>query len=161
MNRNVRKQEKDAIILALLVLAVVFFAWMCQGCYQGHGPQPVAEEPPVEVAPETVSCESPTCYLFHYHIPYPRGVMHACEACTTTEAEIQARQVELGCSLTSAHDACTLIGACEYSVLWDRWAEIRSTTSCERLSELAQEDPCVRPDPMNYWRADQVGGGCQ
>lgn len=98
------------------VLLVILLA---TGCYASH------PEPPRE-------CPNDLPYLFRADDPFPRGRMHACEACALTE-EICGRRLP-----------CTLTGACDYAELVERW---------ERL-DCDLEDPCVRPDPDLYWRPE-------
>lgn len=129
---------------AILALGLALAA--LPGCYASHDSEP-----------EVVVCEPQACTVWRSDVPFPRGRMNACETCGATEGEIQARQAELGCRLTSAHNGCTLTGACDYAKAVDHWTRIREATTCGELAELAAEDPCTRPDPRLYWTPD---GGC-
>lgn len=121
----------------------VSFAALLTACASSHGAPPRLVECEPRVSPE---------YLWHTDLPWPRGRMHACEACVRTEDEVLARQRELGCELRGLGDVCTLEGACEYEALALHWEELRASTSCASLEAWRWQDPCRRPDAEPYWR---------
>ena len=147
MYKNERDGGPAVLILALFILAAVILGWIFSGCAASHTP----DTPPLE----TVQCEPASCYLFRSDT---QGRVDACEACSSTEAEIQARQAELGCQLTAAHAGCSLGGACSWPALQAHWETIRQVQDCATLEEIAASDPCTRPDPELYWREN---GGCE
>ena len=116
------------------------------GCAQAH-----------EAAPDLLTCpESPYVedrHLWRGETP-PRGRIWACEACALVEEDALARMVGLGCRLRPTHAPCTLTGACDYAALRATLRNVAYASSCEALDALVDVDPCVRPDPDTYWRAE-------
>lgn len=142
---STRLSRKGLTMRTRLMVTALALA-MLSGCYAAH-------EAPIE----TVQCEPQSCAVFRSNVPYPRGRIDACELCGATEADVQARQAELGCALTSAHNGCTLGGACDYASALEHWERVRSASTCAELEALAGFDSCVRPDPRLYWTEH---GGC-